>query len=180
MKTATHRIPTLALERFSNLVEYFGTVNYATNARVLAEIEHLGSAATLLVTSAGGPSGTAMSFYDTVRSVLRADITTIGSGDVDSSGLIVFLSGTRRLVTPHTTALLHPAGRTFEGGTRYTTQELAAMLAEDSAKDELYADIVAEGSQGRLTALEVLGLMRAHTVLRAEDFVRLGLAEAIL
>jgi ATP-dependent protease ClpP protease subunit len=135
---------------------------------------------TMLVTSAGGPSGTAMSLYDTVRHVLRADITTIGSGDVDSSGMIIFLSGTRRMVTPHTTALLHPAGRVFADGTRYTTVELAAMLAEDAAKDELYAGIVAENSRGMLTAAMVLDLMRAHTVLTAARMVELGLADGIL
>lgn len=161
------------------VVEYFGVVNYATNERVLGRLKETPGAA-LVVTSAGGPSGTAMSFYDTLRSVLNLSITTIGSGDVDSSGLIIFLSGTRRFVTSHTTALLHPAGRTFNEGTRYTTEELAAMLAEDAAKDEFYADIVARGSGGRLSALEVLSLMRAHTVLRAPDFVRLGLAEAVL
>lgn len=164
----------------AELIEYFGTVNYATSERVLGLLKAASGPVALYVTSAGGPSGTAMSFYDAVRSVLRLPVTAVGAGDVDSSGLIIFLAGVRRFVTPHTTALLHPAGRTFAEGVRYTALELAAMLAEDSAKDELYARIVAENSGGRLSALSVLELMRAHTVLRAEDFVRLGLAEAIL
>jgi ATP-dependent Clp protease, protease subunit len=172
--------PRFAPER---LIEYFGIVNYATNERVLGDIKqsliNWGEVA-LMVTSAGGPSGTAMSFYDAVRSVLRAEITTIGSGDVDSSGLIIFLAGTQRFVTPHTTALLHPAGRQFSEGTRYTTQELAAMLYEDTKKDELYADIVANASHGKLSAAEVLNLMKMQTVLTAEDFVRFDLAEAVL
>jgi ATP-dependent protease ClpP protease subunit len=163
------------------LVEYFGTVNYATNERVLNEIKRrLPGPATLMVTSAGGPSGTAMSFYDAIRFVLKAELTAVGSGDVDSSGMIVFLSGRRRLVTPHTTALLHPAGRTFDAGVRYSALELAAMLSEDRLKDELYASIVAANSSGRLTPAGVLELMRAHTVLKAEDFIKYGLAGAVL
>ena len=172
--------PRFAPER---LIEYFGIVNYATNERVLGGIKDAliewGEVA-LMVTSAGGPSGTAMSFYDAVRSVLRAEITTIGSGDVDSSGMIIFLSGTQRFVTPHTTALLHPAGRQFSEGTRYTTQELSAMLSEDTMKDALYAGIVSDQSKGKLSAEEVLELMKTQTVLCADDFVRLGLAEAVL
>lgn len=167
------------------MVQYFGVVNYATNERVLNELRHhlaqpAAGALTLMVTSAGGPSGTAMSFYDTVRHVLKAELSTIGSGDVDSSGLIIFLSGTRRLVTPHTTALLHQAGRVFEAGVRYTQVELEAMLSEDKLKDAHYAEVVAQNSHGRLTSAQVLELMKAHTVLSAPDFIKLGLAEAIL
>lgn len=167
----------------ATLVEYYGVVNYATTERVLASVKALALRSlrpTLLVTSAGGPSGTAMSFYDAVRTVLRIDMDAIGAGDVDSSGLLLFLSGTRRFVTEHTTALLHPAGRVFDGGTRLTALELSAMAHEDRIKDAQYADIVARNSRGLLTPEAVLGLMEAHTVLTAEDFVRFGLAERVL
>jgi ATP-dependent protease ClpP protease subunit len=165
-------------------LSYFGVVNYATNERVLGDIKHHLANSTdelvLSVTSAGGPSGTAMSFYDTVRFVLKAPLVTIGSGDVDSSGMVIFLSGTRRFVTPHTTALLHPAGRVFEPGVRYTAFELGAMLAEDVLKDAHFAAVVADNSRGRLSATDVLELMKAHTVLKAEDFIKYGLAGSIL
>lgn len=166
-------------------IEYLGSVNYATNERVLREIkEHLGArpheALTMLVTSPGGPSGTAMSFYDTVRKVLRAKLTTIAMGDVDSSGILIFLSGTRRLVSPHTTLLLHPAGRCFDPSKRYTAQEIGAIAKEDQLKDEQYAEIVAENSGGRLTKGQVLTFMECHTVLTPAELVRFGLAEGVL
>lgn len=176
---------TIEVPAFSakELVEYYGVVNYATTERVLAAVKSLaakGLSPALLVTSAGGPSGTAMSFYDAIRSVLRLSITTIGSGDVDSSGLLIFLSGTRRFVTPHTTSLLHPAGRVFEGGRRLTALELSAMVHEDSLKDRHYAEIVALHSGGVLSPDAVLSLMHEHTILTADDFVRYGLAERVL
>jgi ATP-dependent protease ClpP protease subunit len=167
----------------SELIEYLGTVNYATNERVLnaikAKLEE-GATPTLLVTSAGGPSGTAMSFHDTLRCVLKADLVTIGSGDVDSSGIIIYLSGTRRFVTKHTTLLLHPAGRSFDPGKRYTVPEMAAMVAEDRLKDAQYASVVAYASRGKLSQGDVLALMDIHTVLRPEDLVRYNLADAVL
>jgi ATP-dependent Clp protease, protease subunit len=176
--------PALAIQ-LTHLIEYFGIVNYSTNERILNSIKDSlirdpEVELTLLVTSAGGPSGTAMSFYDTVRHVLRPRLTTIGSGDVDSSGVILFLTGTTRFVTPHTTMLLHPAGRQFEPGKRFTAEEVEAMTAEDRMKDDQYASIVAANSSGKLTKLRVLELMQKQTVLTPDQIVGLGLAQEIL
>lgn len=166
-------------------VEYFGTVNYATNERVLEEIrEHVltnpTAPITLQVTSPGGPTGTAMSFYDTVRSVLKPKLITIGSGDVDSSGIIIFLAGDARYVTPHTTLLLHLAGRIFGEGQRFTVAEMDAMLREDRLKDFQYASVVAERSHGRLTSEQVLQMMEKNTILTPIELVTYGLADRIL
>jgi ATP-dependent protease ClpP protease subunit len=167
------------------VLEYFGVVNYATNARVIAEIkEHLAqdpeTELTLLVTSPGGPSGTAMSFYDTMRSILKPRLTTIAMGDVDSSGIIIFLAADTRLVSKHTTLLLHPGGRTFDPSKRYTAAEIAAMAKEDQLKDEQYADIVASHSRGRLTKGQVLTFMECHTVLSAQRLLELGLSDGLI
>jgi ATP-dependent protease ClpP protease subunit len=121
-----------------------------------------------------------MSFYDAVRAVLRPNLTTIAMGDVDSSGIIIFLAGNKRLVSPRTTLLLHPAGRSFDPSKRYTAHEISAMAKEDQLKDEQYAAIVSEHSHGRLTQGQVLTFMECHTVLDAHELIRLGLADALL
>ncbi|MDB5224452.1 MAG: ATP-dependent Clp protease proteolytic subunit [Candidatus Adlerbacteria bacterium] len=168
-----------------HVAEYLGVVNYATNERVLNRIkEHMlttpNNELYLTVTSAGGPSGTAMGFYDTVRSILRPRLVTIGAGDVDSSGMIIFLSGDVRYITAHTTALLHLAGRTFANGQRFTATEMSAMLEEDRIKDTQYASIVAEHSHGKLTPEQVLEMMKNNTVLTPVEFVKYGLAQGVL
>ncbi len=134
----------------------------------------------LFVTSPGGSTGIAMSFYDSVRHIVRPRLVTIGSGDVDSSGVIIFLTGERRYVTARTSFLLHPAGRVF-GNQRYTTREMEAMCAEDRLKDQQYATVVAENARaGQLTPSDVLEMMERHTVLSPADFLSYGLADAIL
>lgn len=134
----------------------------------------------LIVTSPGGTSGTAMSFYDTMKLVYRPTLYTIGSGDVDSAGIIIFLTGSRRFLSPNTTLLLHLAGRTFPAGKRVTTVEMEAMLKEDKLKDFQYASIVSEQSNGRLSAQDVLDLMANNTVLTPTEAVDYGLAHGIL
>jgi ATP-dependent protease ClpP protease subunit len=165
-------------------LRYIGSVIRATNERVLAKMEKLVAREPeedifLFVTSTGGPTGTAMSFYDTVEHVLKPRLTTIGSGDVDSAGIVIYLAGDRRYVTLHTTLLLHPAGRHF-GTERYTTREMEAMLAEDRLKDAQYASLIATRSHGRLRESDVLQMMERHTVLAPLELVRLGLADAVL
>jgi len=166
-------------------VEYFGVVNYATNERVLEEVRELyqenpDEEIILSITSAGGPSGSAMGFYDHIRYILRPKLITVGSGDVDSSGVILLQAGDTRYVTPHTTMLLHAAGRTFDGNQRYTAHEVEAMLTEDRLKDSLYASIIAERSNGRLSTEQVQELMERTTVLTPSEMLRYGLVDAVL
>lgn len=160
-------------------------VNYTTNERVISEIRELvvespRQRIALQVTSPGGPTGTAMSFYDTMRYIVRPRLTTIGSGDVDSSGILIFLTGDRRYVTPHTTLLLHCAGREFHEGKRYTADEMDAMLREDRLKDFQYASVVAERSHERLTSDQVLRMMEKNTILTPIELVTYGLADSVL
>lgn len=173
-----------ALPPRSRMVRYMGSVTRQQNEKILSQIETLLDKSEqeevgMFITSPGGVSGAAMSFYDTVRHIVKPKLVTIGSGEVDSSGIIIFLSGTRRLVTKRTTFLFHPAGRIF-GNQRFTTSEMAAMLEEDRLKDRHYASVVADNSRGKLTVEDVLLMMEQHTVLSAEDFVAAGLADDML
>lgn len=175
----------LIIPSHSRSLEYFGIVNYATTERVLEEIKVLmmedpNEEIYLSVTSAGGPTGTAMSFYDHIRYVIKPALVTIGSGDVDSSGIILFLSGEKRYLTKNTTLLLHKAGRTFESGKRFTATELEAMLQEDTLKDLQYATVLVERSHNRLTVKKVLKLMEDNTILTPDQMVAYGLAHSIL
>lgn len=178
------RLP-LFISSNARTLQYFGVVNYATTERVIEEIiglmkEKPHEEIYLSVTSAGGPTGTAMSFYDHVRYVLKAPLVTIGSGDVDSSGIIIFLAGERRYITKNTTLLLHRAGRTFESGKRYTAGEVEAMFREDNLKDYQYASVLAESSQGKLSTADVLNLMDANAILTPVEMLSYGLCDAIL
>jgi ATP-dependent protease ClpP protease subunit len=178
-------VPTAALRiNAARTVRFIGSVTHAMSERVLDKIKRLVEKSpfeevTLMVTSTGGPTGIAMNFFDTVHQVLRPALTTVGSGDVDSSGILIFLTGDKRYVTKGTTLLFHSAGRRF-GSERYTTREMESMLAEDRLKDAQYAELVAERSRGQLTAAEVLVLMERHTVMSPHELVGKGLADAVL
>jgi ATP-dependent Clp protease, protease subunit len=166
-------------------IHWLGGVNNDNYYEVMTEIkkrltENVDSEINLVITSPGGSSGIAMSFYDTIKLVYKPKLCTIGAGDVDSSGIIIFLAGERRLLTPNTTMLLHLAGRTYDTSKRYTTTEAAAMLKEDQLKDQQYACLVAAATGNKLMPNEVLDLMAKNTVLTPHEAVEMGLAHGIL
>jgi ATP-dependent protease ClpP protease subunit len=162
---------------YQNLHDVMGQVKYMMMENVRDEIH-------LLVNSYGGATGIGMSFYDAVKSWLKPNLVTIGSGDVDSSGILVLLAGERRYLTKNTTLLLHLAGRTFEQAKRFSTADMSAMLAEDKVKDYQYACVVATatGSNGgkKYSPEEILDLMARNTILTPEEAVNMGLAHKVL
>lgn len=166
-------------------IQWIGGVNGSILADVTDKIHSLilespTEAIHLIVTSHGGPSGIGMSFYDSMRSIYKPNLVTIGSGDVDSSGIVIFLAGEKRYLTPNTTMLLHLAGRTFDTPKRFTTPEMESIVKEDKMKDFQYASIISERTNGQLTIQEVLDLMANNTVLTPADAVELGIAHAII
>ncbi len=166
-------------------VEWIGGVSQERLYHALSQIKSLVKSSpskpiTMIITSPGGPTGVAMSFFDTVNKIFKAKLHTIGSGDVDSSGVILLMAGEKRSLTSNTTILLHMAGRRFDSSIRYTTSEMSSMLEEDHLKDHQYASIIAEKSEGKLVKDEVLDMMKKGTILDAQTALELGLVHEII
>ncbi len=169
----------------SRMLEWFGGVNDHNLKETIAGIKSLmkenrEEEIQLLINSHGGVTGIGMSFYDSVRTLLKPNLTTIGSGDVDSSGIIILLSGTRRFLTKNTTLLLHLAGRNFSTEKRFSTLDMENLLKGDKLKDYQYACVVSDATGGRYTPEAVLEMMKNETVLNAEEAVNMGLAHKVL
>lgn len=132
----------------------------------------------LTVTSEGGHTNIGFGFYDLMLG-LGIPLTTIGLGDVDSMGVIIFLAGRHRLVTPHSTMLLHELGRKFSSERRYTTREMSGMSQEDKMLDEYYRQIVCDRTGNKCDVEICDRLMNAPTVLSPLQMIELGLAHEL-
>src|SRR5262245_11193313 len=89
-KTEDNLWSTASTEAFSidptRTIEWFGGVNHENLRNTVGKLkeslaEDPQASMSLLVNSPGGATGIAMSFYDTIRSVLKPSLTTIGMGD---------------------------------------------------------------------------------------------------
>lgn len=173
------------MSRPERTIEWLGGVSFDNLGVVMKKVKDLmvedpTDEIHLMVNSFGGPTGVGMSFYDACKTWLRPKLVTIGSGYVDSSGVIVFLAGERRYLTKNTTLLFHLAGRTFEAGKRFSTSDLEDLLKEDRLKDYQYACVVSDATDGKFSPEEVMRFMANNTVLTAEEAVNMGLAHKIL
>lgn len=166
-------------------ITWLGGVNYQNLAQIFAEIKCLMTASLtdeihLMVNSYGGSSSVGMSFYDAATSWLTPNLITIGSGDVDSSGIIVFLAGRKRYITKNTTLLFHLAGSTFVAEKRYTVEDIQTILNEYHLKDFQYACIVSDATAGRYTPGMILDMMSKNTMITAPEAVEMGLAHRVI
>lgn len=166
-------------------LQWVGGVNYGNFSDTICRMRELldkdrEEVINLLISSPGGQTGVAMSFYDLVKSIYRPRLWTVGAGDVDSSAIVLFLAGEKRFLTANTTMFIHLGGRTLDGDRRFSSSEINSMAKEDEIKDRQYATLLAKESGGILSVKEVLTMMNRNTVLTAEDAVRLGLADMII
>jgi ATP-dependent protease ClpP protease subunit len=177
--------PELFTARPERTIAWIGGVHHDNLDRVIGDIKRLmiddpDEKIYLLVTSGGGGTGIAMSFYDAVTSWLRPKLITLGSGDVDSSGVIIFLAGEERYVTQNTTMFFHLAGRTFHADRRFSTADMDAMLKEDILKDYHYASVVSGRTNGKYSPEDILDLMKMNTLITPREALDMGLAHKVL
>lgn len=177
--------PDFFVPKTSRLLHWIGGVNNDNLEKTLNSISALMKESPsediqLVINSHGGATGIGMAFYDSVRSILKPNLTTVGTGDVNSSGVTILLAGKKRYLTRNTTILLHLAGRTFGTEKRFSTLDMEDILKEDKVKDYQYACVVSDATEGRYSPEKVLELMKVNTVLTADEAVQIGLAHKVL
>ena len=171
---------TLNLNR---IVPWFGAVNTENMSKVMAELVKLNkedrdARITLFVMTAGGSSAIGFGFYDVVRG-MNLPIDTVGSGFVDSMGVIIFLVGKHRLVTPHTSMLIHEGRRYFSEKETITRRDSLAYQEESELYKGFYEGIVEENTDGRIAPTQLEDMMLHNTVLNPDRMIELGLAHGL-
>ena len=133
----------------------------------------------LIVNSGGGSTAAGFGFYDMMM-LFKPNLVTIGTGDVSSIAIIVWLAGKKRFLTKHCSLFFHEIGRTFKGSSRYDTTEIRSVHENLTTDENFYAAIVAASSRGRLSKKQVIELLQKEKTLLPEEVRALGLAHAIV
>ncbi len=80
----------------------------------------------LWVCSNGGDLCAALAIYDVI---VGKDIKVVGTGCVQSAGLIIFLGGSERLATRNTRFMSHDVSIALEEGSKLTESDVAELAA---------------------------------------------------
>jgi len=167
----------------SRLIIWNGKVDEQNLSRVMDKILHLAEkspkkAIFLWVCSSGGSTSYGYSFFDFVRT-LGIDLVTIGSGDISSIGLVIWLAGRRRFLTSNTAVFFHENRRMMPDG-GYSSAELGAAINNLDAATGNYVRILTEKSGGKLDRKKIMKLLKHDRTLRPKRMVKIGLAHKII
>lgn len=167
------------------MVYWLGGVNQDNYEKVMTKMIELCEKnaeewITLLITSSGGSRAVSAAFYDFIKHILKPRLRTVGLGEVDSCGLVIFAAGEERLVAPRTTFYFHEMRYDFDEKTRLRVSELREMVYEVTYTQNLQARVVANCTNGKHQPEEIMRMMERETSLNAEEIVEMGIAHRIL
>ncbi|MBR6256677.1 MAG: ATP-dependent Clp protease proteolytic subunit [Lachnospiraceae bacterium] len=135
-----------------------------------------GKEITVCINSPGGEVVSGLAVYDTIRG-LKSPVRTVCIGTAASMGSILFLSGEKREMLPHTKIMIHdPLISGLSGSKRALELEKeAAQLMETRA---VTAEIIAERSGRSLE--EVYDKTKEDCYLTAQEAIDFGIATGII
>lgn len=134
----------------------------------------------LLLSNTGGKCVHGYGFYDLVKCVLKPELVTMVSGSAESMGVILYLSATAgRIMTKNSSLFFHEIGAILKEG-RYSLSELKNATKDNESHQKIYAEIIAENSQGKLTVRKVLKMMKRECRIYPDEAMRLGLCDLVL
>jgi ATP-dependent Clp protease protease subunit len=130
----------------------------------------------LMVCSAGGELQSAFALIDVMASSL-IPIKTVGLGQISSSGLLIFMSGTqgRRILTPNTSILSHQFSWFSEG----KSHELFATMKEFSLTQQRMVDLYRRCTGADDETIKTKMLPAQDIWLSADEALELKICDAI-
>jgi len=163
-------------------VLHMGSIDEAACSRILRKIrDNPGKEVTLVLSSAGGLAFAAMAFYDLVRYVLRPKkFTVIGSARIYSAAVPVFMAGTRRVLTKHSSILFHqskiPVPRDVGS---VNLSELQEVFADMDSYYKFLGEIVECETEGKLVSAQVMRMKKAGRFLSPGQALAFGIAHEV-
>ena len=132
---------------------------------------------TIYINSPGGSVISGMAIYDYIR-LMRSPVTTVCVGTAASMGAILVLSGTRRMMLPHSKVMIHAP---YFGGPARAGQkplELKEKLNDLMETRKMLAEVIVE--QTGMSKRQVLNFTKKDTFFDAKEALKVGIATEIL
>ena len=134
----------------------------------------------LLVSSPGGSASAGFCFYDTARVLWDGpQLITVGSGNISSAAITVWLAGKHRILTENATLFFHDARRHMGTGA-YDVDELGSARQSLGTDRKIYMDILEQASRGKLERNKIAELLRKPRTYTAKQILKMGFADEII
>lgn len=148
MHTETQQIPTY--------VSFTAEINPHTTSVLINLMSQLVNSGVkqivLLLSTPGGSVMHGLTLYNTLRG-FPIELTTHNVGNVDSIGNAVFLAGSKRIASPHSTFMFHGVGFDIGAPVRLDRKILQERLDSLIADEQRIGDVIADRT--RLSSAEI-------------------------
>ena len=160
-------------------VELVGEVDAASVNALVRQLRYLQrqdpeGQITLFINSPGGSVDSGMALYDVMQAV-SCPIRTVCVGLAASMAALLFVSGSRRDMLPHSRIMIHDPLIVRTGGSALKLKAVSDDLMETR---QIIARVISEHSGKSLE--EVLAKTATDSYFRAEEVVEFGLADHII
>ena len=160
-------------------VELVGEVNADTVNALIRQLRYLQcedseAPITLYINSPGGSVDSGMALYDVMQAV-SCPIRTVCVGLAASMAALLFISGTRRDMLPHSRLMIHDPLILQTGGSALKLKAVSDDLMETR---QIIAKVIADHSGKSME--EVLAKTATDSYFRAEESVEFGLADRVI
>lgn len=161
-------------------IRFMAPVVPETSAKLMqlidAKLQQKRSRLHILISSPGGSVFHGLSIYNYLKAI-PIEVYTYNFGSVDSIGVILFCSGSRRLSVPHARFLMHGVKMNFNGQMALDEKELEEKLKALKIDQFNISKVIADtvGKQ----ADEVEGHMNSRTTLNPQQAQEYGLVHEI-
>ncbi|MCE7764818.1 Clp protease [Pseudomonas putida] len=164
-----------------HIIHYTGPINSSTCGNLINTCSRaLQQGAEILqlnIATMGGECSYGFTLYNFLRA-LPVAVHTHNLGTVESMGNILFLAGERRTACSYSKFLFHPFHWTLHGSVDHARMAEYAMSLDYDL--ELYAQIVAERTEGAAQVLDVPRYLMAHPrILGPREALEHGMIHAI-
>ena len=173
------RIPIVDEMLVHREVELVGEVDADSVNALIRQLRYLQSQdpkkeITLYINSPGGSVDSGMALYDVMQAV-SCPVRTVCVGLAASMAALLFVSGARREMLPHSRVLIHDPLILRTGGSALKLKAVSDDLMETR---QIIARVIAEHSGKSME--EVLAKTATDSYFRAEEAVEFGLADSII
>lgn len=162
-------------------ISLVGEVNSDSMHKLLCQLMYLESEApgeeiTLFINSSGGECESGLAVYDYIN-IMSSPIKTVCTGSAASMGAILFLSGKKREMLPHTRIMVHDPsyGNCNIAGAK--PAEISILLDNLKEMQKTLCEIIMKHTGKSRT--EVLAITKNDTYFNSGEAIKFGLATAL-
>jgi ATP-dependent Clp protease protease subunit len=169
---------------------YFGgdsyhedVVNSCTVSKAIKNLHMLehsdpGETISIILNSCGGSWDDGIALYDVIKS-LQSPVVIIGMGKVYSMGSIILQAGDIRVLTNHTTMLIHDGTEGYIGSPKsFEAWGERSKITREQSYNIYYNQMVKKDE--KITIKKIEALCSHDTILTAEEAIKIGLADEML